>query len=605
MTQPKTSPANKWLAPVLAITIAAAALLVFAPARNNDFLNWDDQSYVTQNDHVQGGLTVAGLAWAFTQSHSANWHPLTWMSHMLDVELSGLRPSGHHTTNLLLHAANAALLFLLLHRLTRSVWRSALVAAIFALHPLRVESVAWVAERKDVLSTFFGLLCLMAYGNYVSGIRYQVPGKHRFSARSWYVATFLLLALGLMSKPMLVTWPFVMLLLDFWPLKRIEPSTFNIQLPALKRLTVEKLPFFALVAVSSVVTLLAQKHGGAVASFEHLPLPLRLENAAVAYLEYLGKFFWPVNLSPIYPHPPNVPGWQWIGAAALLAGLTAATWRRRQRFPFALTGWLWFLGTLVPVIGLVQVGSQALADRYTYIPMIGLAIALVWLGDEITTRMRLPKAVILLASLVLVALLSWRTTTQLTYWKNTETLFRYTLTLSPSNAQALFGLGCYLADHGQTLEGRQLLEQAIRLQPTFVEAIGTLASTLDGEGHYTEAVRYYEEALKVQPNHAGVLNNFAWLRASCPNEAVRNGAQAVQLATKACDLTGYNKPLFIGTLAAAQAEAGDFQSAIATAERAAALASSLGLVDTTARNRELIEFYRQGKAAHGSPAKAQ
>lgn len=229
MTQPKTSPANKWLAPVLAITIAAAALLIFAPARNNDFLNWDDQSYVTQNDHVQGGLTVAGLAWAFTQSHSANWHPLTWMSHMLDVELSGLRPSGHHTTNLLLHAANAALLFLLLHRLTRSVWRSALVAAIFALHPLRVESVAWVAERKDVLSTFFGLLCLMAYGNYVSGIRYQVPGKHQLSPRSWYVATFLLLALGLMSKPMLVTWPFVMLLLDFWPLKRIEPSTFNIQ----------------------------------------------------------------------------------------------------------------------------------------------------------------------------------------------------------------------------------------------------------------------------------------------------------------------------------------------------------------------------------------
>lgn len=586
--QPQPQFTNHRLVVGLAIALAGLTLLLFAPVFHNDFLNWDDQSYVTQNDYVLGGVTAKGAVWAFTESHSANWHPLTWLSHMLDVSVFGLKPGWHHLTNACLHAINTALLFLVLCTMTGAVWRSALVAALFALHPLRVESVAWLAERKDVLSTCFGLLCLLAYGVYSNARR------ERRTAKRAYMLAFLFLALGLMSKPMLVTWPFVMLLLDFWPLERIQLST-------LKRLLWEKVPFLALVLASSVVTVIAQQRGGAVASFEHLPLDLRLQNAVVAYAQYLAKFFWPANLSPVYPHPASVPIWQWIGATIFIAGLTLLAWRLRQRFPFMLTGWLWFLGTLVPVIGIVQVGSQAFADRYTYVPMIGVAIALVWLGNEIAVSRQLPKALIASGVAVILTLLGWRTTVQLAQWKNTETLFRYTLMLSPNNVQALFGLGSYLVEHGQEAAGKRMLERTIQLQPTYAEAIGTLASTLDGEGRYGEAVQLYQDALKVQPNHAGVLNNFAWLLASCPDAAMRDGSQAVQYAMRACELTGFRRPLFIGTLAAAQAEAGDFQDAIATAERAVTLATSLGLMETAARNRRLIEFYQHGKAAHGAP----
>jgi len=371
------------------------------------------------------------------------------------------------------------------------------------------------------------------------------------------------------------------------------------------QLALEKLPFLALVVFSCIVTVIAQQRGGAVASFDHLPLGLRLQNAVVAYIEYLLKFFWPLNLSPIYPHPNQIEWWRTAFAVGLLMALTAVAWVKRKQRPFILVGWLWFLGTLVPVIGIIQVGSQAFADRYTYIPMLGITLALVWLGGEIIARLQLPKPVVITASVGILALVGWRTHLQLMHWRNTETLFRYTLRLSPNNAQALYGLGSYLADHGQTQEGKRLLEQVIQLQPTFVEAIGTLASTLDGEGRYAEAVQYYEDALKARADHPGVLNNFAWLRASCPDAALRDGAQAVQFATRACELTGYNKPIFIGTLAAAQAETGDFQTAIATGQRAASLASALRLNDLAWRNHELIDFYRQAKAAHGGPPKAK
>ena len=570
MTLANTSSGNVRLVVGLAITIATLTLFVFAPVRHNDFLNWDDQNYVTQNDHVRGGLTRAGITWAFTSSHSANWHPLTWISHMVDVEFFGMKPAGHHITNLLFHAANSALLFLLLRALTGSIWRSALVAVIFALHPLRVESVAWLAERKDVLSTFFGFLCLIAYGSYVKS---KVEDRRSKLA---YALAFTFLALGLMSKPMLVTWPFVMLLLDFWPLRRINPTAPDFRLSSLKPLILEKLPFFALMIASCVATVIAQQRGGAVASLEHLPVELRLQNAVVAYVEYLYKFFWPTNLLPIYPHPTQIGAGRIVLALALLTALTALAWAKRRQWPFALTGWLWFLGTLVPVIGIVQVGSQAFADRYTYIPMIGVALASVWLSEALLTKLRFPKPIRICVSLLVLGMLGWKTIMQIAYWRNTETLFRYTLKSSPDNAQALYGLGSYLVDHGQTQEGKQLLEQTIHLQPTFVEAIGTLAGTFDSEGRYAQAVQLYQDALRVQPDDWGVLNNYAWLLASCPEAVLRDGHQAVQFATRACELTGYNKPLFIGTLAAAQAETGDFQTAIATAERAATLASSLG-----------------------------
>ena len=438
--------------------LGAVTFLVYWPVRHFDFLNWDDLTYISKNDHVRGGLTWNGVIWSFTHSYSSNWHPLTWLSHMLDCQLYGLNPAGPHLTNVVLHTANTVLLFLLLKRMTtagartflsaagagrqrgpggspaipsvedycgqecpRSVlWRSALVAALFALHPLHVESVAWIAERKDVLSGFFFMLTLWAYARYaqvpsprskvqsqeaeraarpaVPSSRFRVRGS-RFKVWSfppcfWYWAAMLMFACGLMSKPMLVTVPFVLLLLDYWPLGRMQNEECRRQkakdqghasrtthhASRFTPLLLEKLPFFALSAASCIITFVAQKTGGAVASFTTLPLDARIANAVVAYAEYLIKLFWPANLSPIYLHPDHWGFWPVTGAATLLVFLTAAAWLGRRRFPYALMGWLWYLGMLVPVIGIVQVGSQAFADRYTYLPLLGIMIALGMVG---------------------------------------------------------------------------------------------------------------------------------------------------------------------------------------------------------------------------------
>jgi tetratricopeptide (TPR) repeat protein len=611
--------------------LGAVTLVVYWPVRHFGFLNWDDLTYISRNDHVRGGLTWSGITWSFTHSYSSNWHPLTWLSHMLDCQLYGLNPAGPHLTNVVFHAANTVLLFLLLRTLTAATWRSAFVAALFALHPLHVESVAWIAERKDVLSGFFFILTLWAYARYaqvqsqqaeraarpaVPSSRFEVRGS-RFKVRSfpprfWYWAATLMFACGLMSKPMLVTVPFVLLLLDYWPLGRMQKG--QVRSPAsrithhasrfpLLPLLLEKLPFFALSAASCLITFLAQKAGGAVASFAIIPLDARIANAAVAYVEYLAKLFWPINLSPIYLHPGHWGFWPVTGAAAGLVLLTAAVWLGRRRFPYALMGWLWFLGMLVPVIGIVQVGSQAFADRYTYLPLLGIMIALVWLGAEAVRPLAKASPVVrsvlpAVLALAVVAGLAWRTREQLANWKDTRALFSHALALTPNNVQALYGLGAYMVDTGSIDEGKRLLEDAIRLQPAYPEALGTMANLLDGQGSYAEAIRFYQAALKAQPDQEGVLNNLAWLMATCPDTAFRNGPEAVRLATRACELTGYAKPLLIGTLAAAQAEAGDFSAAIATAERAADLATTLHLEDIAAKNRELIQLYRQGQPFH-------
>ena len=601
MVNTKANPKNAALAGTIAFLLAAITFLLYASVLKFDFLNWDDQSYVTENDHVKGGLTPTGVTWAFVKSHSANWHPITWLSHMLDVSMFGMNPAGHHATNVVFHVANTVLLLLLLWQMTRSVWRSAMVAALFALHPLHVESVAWVAERKDVLSAFFGILTLMAYTYYVG--ESKVSG---LKAKVWYAVTLGLFALGLMSKPMLVTWPFVMLLLDFWPLGRAGVADERWRMEGGKvwgKLVLEKIPFFALAIGSCAVTLIAQKQGGAVASVESLPISYRLQNAAIAYTEYLAKFFWPVNLSPIYPHPAQWETWKVVGSVVVLVGLSALAWFGRRRFPYGVAGWFWFLGTLVPVIGIVQVGSQAFADRYTYLPQIGLVMLLVWLTAEVAGKLHLPKMISGTLTVAILATLSWRTMDQLIVWKNTETLFRHTLGLSPNNTQALNGLGGHYIKIGRIEEGKQLLEQVIQLEPTFVEARGSLADALDSEGRYREAIEQYEAALVLQPDNASLLNNLAWLRAACPDATIRNGDAAVRLATRACEITGYKKPLFVGTLAAAQAETGDFQAAIDTAEQAAKTAKTLGLIEITVRNHELLKLYSNGKAAHGERPK--
>ena len=340
---------------LIALLLALITLLVYLPVTHSSFLDYDDDDYITNNQMVQNGLTLAGIQWAFTTAHASNWHPLTWLSHMTDCELFGLNPAAHHFVNVLFHAANAVLLFTLVLRLTGALWPAAFVAALFAWHPLHVESVAWVAERKDVLSTFFALLSLLSY------VRYAKENRRR----CFWVA-LACFALGLMAKPMLVTLPFVMLLLDFWPVQRFNGST-------VQRLLIEKIPFFTLAAISCIVTFLVQRNM-AVASLELVPMGFRLENVPVAYVAYLSKLIWPSNLAVIYPMPSDfqLPPMKVALAVTLLIFVSAIVWLNRKRTPYLPVGWLWFLGTLVPVIGLVQVGTQAFADRYTYFPAIGL-----------------------------------------------------------------------------------------------------------------------------------------------------------------------------------------------------------------------------------------
>jgi len=591
-----------------AITLALATFLIYLPVRHNDFLNWDDQSYVTANDHVRGGITARGIIWAFTESHSGNWHPLTWLSHMLDCQLFGLNSSAHHLVNAAFHAINAGLLLLLLNTLTGSLWRSAVVAAIFAFHPLRVESVAWVAERKDLLCGFFGLLTLIAYIRYANLINLASSShsassgtKLRKSKCFWYVTTLLLFVLGLMSKPMLVTWPFLMLILDWWPLRRMSDDSGSPKQRIVMKLVREKIPFFAFVILSCVITIWAQQKAGAVASIEQLPLSVRIQNAAIAYITYLEKFLWPTGLAAIQPHPIQLSLPKVALSVLLLGIITVTTWRLRKRQPIYIVGWLWFLGTLVPVIGIVQVGNQAWADRYTYLPLIGITAALIWLTADGLSRFHIHPTCTLGLSALPIGLLAWQTMSQLPIWKNDGILFRHTLQVHPRNPQALFGLGSYLIDHGAIETGRSYLKSAIEIEPKFTEAIGTLAASYDDQGDYEEAIHTYRSALAADPNNAAILNNLAWLLAACPDAKYRNGTEAVRLATRACNLTGYQKPLFIGTLAAAHAEAGAFDTAMATADHARHLAYALGLKSLGDRNHNLKILYSTGRGAHGQP----
>ena len=367
----------------MAIILVLVTIALYWPATRHDFVNYDDDAYVTANVRVQTGLTLESMKWALFSPVNNNWHPLTVWSHMADCQFFGLEPWGHHLTSVLLHALNTVLVFLLLGSLTGAFWRSVLVAALFGWHPLHVESVAWVSERKDVLSAFFGLLALIAYARYAEGST-QPQGRGSWSVirgpwslshppfAVFYLLSLLLFALGLMSKPMLVTWPFVMLLLDYWPLRRFEPSTLNSQLSTILRLLKEKIPFFVLAALGSVVTFEVQQHGGAIMAAERLPLAGRSENALVSYCRYLGKLFWPTDMAVFYPLPGQWPVGKVLLAGVVMLGITLVLFRLRRRYPYLLMGWLWYCGTLVPVIQLVQTGSHAMADRYTYIPSVGV-----------------------------------------------------------------------------------------------------------------------------------------------------------------------------------------------------------------------------------------
>jgi Tfp pilus assembly protein PilF len=526
---------NNSRAAFLALILALATLILFGPVIYCDFVNFDDPDYVLGNPIVQRGLTVEGASWALRTGHAFNWHPMTWISHMADCQLYGIKPGGPHLTNLLFHIGNTVLLFLLLKRMTGALWRSALVAALFALHPLRLESVAWVCERKDVLSGFFWMLTLWAYARYAGGktpnSKTQNPKSTAGTSRNtqhetrYYFLSLFFFALGLMSKPMLVTLPFVLLLLDVWPLGRMSReasverrgpkksarslagsrlSTFD------SRLIFEKIPFFALAALSSLVTFLVQRNQGAVEHLDVLGFAPRLANALISYVRYSAKLFWPVDLSVYYPYPDNWPVWQVTVAGLLLLLVSIAVigqWRRR---PYLAVGWFWFVGTLVPVIGLVQVGTQSMADRYTYLPMIGLLLTVVWGVAELAEKnLPSPKVFLGLAAAAAVAGIMVMTAAQLPAWRNSQTLFEHALNADSNNVVAHVMLGNTFEEKGQFDQAALHYKEAARIKPYFAEVHYNLGNLLAHQRKFDEAVAEFEQALQLRPDAADTLYNVS------------------------------------------------------------------------------------------------
>ncbi len=796
-----------WLISALLVLAVFAAYL---PAVYLNFINFDDPLYIYQNRYMQQGFTMESLRWAFTQSHAANWHPLTWLSHMLDYKLYGPNPLGHHVTNVVFHAANAVILFLWLRSMTGAVWRSALVAAIFALHPLRVESVAWASERKDVLSTSLGLLSLWAYTRYARGRGDQNPKPEGQRRRiGFYILSLVFFVLGLLSKPMLVTWPFLMLLLDYWPLDRFKTAAGpTAAKPALdfsfKRIALlvgEKLPFFALAAATCVATFLAQQEGGAVSHLGGdygVSISSRLCNMPISYARYLWKLIWPHDMAIIYPLVREWPEEDVFICATLILAISASVLWYARRKPYLPVGWFWYLGSAIPIIGLVQVGTQSIADRYTYIPAIGLAIMMVWGVADLVARWQegwKPVAGAAAAVLLAYTFIDGR---QLLYWQNPETVFRHALAVTdrnymaysllgsyfselgdlepakaeyhkalifapenprpwnnlgcallvqkdyagaieafrhvldvrprsvdaennianalftigqtdealkhyrkaveiePDNVEAQYNLGNMLTRMNQPGEAEEHLRIALRLNPRYVPAhafLGSvlalggktdqaaaefkaalaldpkstvtlygyasflttlgkwdeaeqqyakivqlqprdtlartqlgisqaaqgnldkaydsfltvlqadptnaianyrMATTLTSLHKFEQAIPFYRESLKFAPDTPAALNNLAWVLAANPDPKLRNGPEAVRLAERACQLTDYQEPLIVGTLAAAYAEAGRFSDAVAAGEKARALSEAAGDKDLSKRNAELLALYRAG-----------
>jgi protein O-mannosyl-transferase len=475
---------------LIALALAVATLAVYWPVVGHGFVDYDDDEYVFRNPHVASGLSAEGVAWAFTSVAAANWHPLTWLSHMLDCQLFGLRPAGHHATSLALHTLNVVVLFLVLARLTGGLWPSAASAALFALHPLNVESVAWVAERKNVLSTLFWILALGAHGWYA-----RRPGARR------YLAVAAATALALLSKPMAVTLPFVLLLLDFWPLGRMRRG-------AVGRLVVEKLPLLALAALTSAITLRAHLEGGSVVAVEAIPPGARVANAIVSYADYVAKLVWPARLGVFYPHRESSLSLAQVAATAVaLLLVTAASLRAARRAPYLPVGWLWYLGTLVPVIGIVQVGTQAMADRYTYVPAIGLFIALCWGVAALAARRPAPRALAAVAAAGLLAL-AVRTSVQVRAWHDSLTLFTATLAAVPDSWVAHYNLGNALMAANRTAEAEAHFAETVRLRPRFARGHNNRGDALDALGRQQEAIAAYREAIRINPDLAEAHNNL-------------------------------------------------------------------------------------------------
>ncbi len=490
---------------VISLLLALITLAAYLPTLRHDFV-FDDRPYVLENKHVQGGLTAKAVAWAFTSVRAANWHPITWLSHALDCQIFGLNPAGHHATNIILHILNSILLFLLLMRMTGLMWRSAFVAGLFALHPLHIESVAWVAERKDLLSTFFLLMTIWAYVRYS-----QSPGIKT------YIPVVLLFAIGLMSKPMLVTLPFILLLLDYWPIGRLglTHSPLQINTSTISKLVIEKIPLFTLSLVSCIITYQVQRASGAMGrEGELMPVGIRLANAFVSYVGYILKMIWPRSLSVLYPHPVrSLPEWQTIGAALILMIATIMAIRTSKKYPYIGVGWLWYVGTLIPVIGIVQVGAQAMADRYTYIPLIGLFVVIAWGIPDLLGNMKIRQSAkgesysisqlysstLPIAAILSLIALSLCTRIQVKYWENALTLFSHAIYVTKGNYLAHNNYGAALEDSGNPEKAIFHYQIAVKLRPTYIDALNNLGNAFRHEKKWQEAEQMYRRVLELDP----------------------------------------------------------------------------------------------------------
>jgi tetratricopeptide (TPR) repeat protein len=510
--------------PAVCGLLALLVLVVFCSTCGYEFVNFDDDEYVYENDHVRAGLTIQGIAWALTAFHASNWHPLTWLSHMLDCQLYGMNPGGHHLTNVFLHAAAAIVLFLTMKRMTGAMWPSAWVAAVFAIHPLRVESVAWVAERKDVLSGLFFMLTLWCYARYVE----------RPASWSRYACVVVVFLLGLLAKPMLVTLPCVLLLLDYWPLRRFAQPAPEADAPWFPArwapLIIEKLPLFGMAAASCALTIGAQRN--ALASLDRVPFFSRAANAAVAAIAYIGKLLYPVDLAVLYPLPAGPrPIGTVITAVVMLAAISTTAFALRRKCPYLIVGWLWYLGTLVPVIGLMQVGSQAMADRYTYLTQIGLSIAIAWgsvsLAGRSASRQRALAAV---ACVLVVAMMgcAWR---QTAHWRDSQALWTHTLRCTSRNWLAHNNLGFALAARGQIDDAIDQYRKALAIKPDHFKAHYNLANAFAGRGQADEAVAEYLRALEIEPRDVDAHNNLGLTLASLGqvDEAIDAYRRALEL----------------------------------------------------------------------------
>jgi tetratricopeptide (TPR) repeat protein len=610
---------NHWTITGICAGLVALVWFVFGQTIWFPYINFDDPEYVYEVPEINSGLTFHNVAWAFTHWPSTNWFPLKNISHMIEFQFLGFNPGAFHLTNVFLHAVSALLLFLLLWRMTDSTWRSAFVAAIFAIHPLRAESVVWIEERKDVLSGVFFMLTLAAYVYYT-----RKPSIAR------YLTTLVLLAAGLLSKPMLVTTPVILLLLDYWPLgrwqgagskerraKSEEPSvkgksvSTSDQWSVVNCLVVEKIPLFVVAAIGAFLSSrgIALAHSDA----DQLPLLARIGNAFVSYIVYIWQLIWPVKLGVFYPYPPNgLPLWQPIAAAAVLIAITVLVFALRKSRPYLFVGWLWYVAMLAPVIGIVQINLQAHADRYTYLPTIGLFIAVTWLfADFVGSRFnvgRLPAVALAkegwafgVCFVLVIASLAITARAQVSYWRDSETLWSHTISVTKDNYFAHASLADLLMRRGRVNEAIEHSQEALRIRPNDANAQNNLGLALLQTGDAKGAAAHLEKALEIDPGLMNAEVNLAWVLATSSNDSLRNGARAVQLAEDVANRAGHPNAIVLRTLAAAYAETGGFDNAITIAQQAIQIARATGdegLISDLERN---IAAYQSNQPIRSKP----